>query len=79
MKFFQYTSFFNEKFSFYFLKTSYKLIKQTIMNEKKLTDKEKIDAILENFHLNLAEFSRILGVKIDDISEHLKTITQMKK
>lgn len=37
------------------------------MNEKKITDKEKIDAILENFHLNLAEFSRILGVKIDDI------------
>ena len=37
------------------------------MNKKKLTDKEKIDAILEKFQINLAEFSRILDVKLDTI------------
>lgn len=37
------------------------------MNEKILTDKEKIDAILEKFQINLAEFSRNLDVKLDII------------
>lgn len=37
------------------------------MTEKKLTDKEKIDAILQQFHINLAEFSRKLDVKTDTI------------
>lgn len=37
------------------------------MNKKNLTDKEKIDAILERFQINLAEFSRILDVKLDTI------------
>lgn len=37
------------------------------MNEKILTDKEKIDAILEKFQINLAEFSRNLDVKLDTI------------
>jgi hypothetical protein len=37
------------------------------MNEKKLNDKEKIEAILEKFQLNLAEFSRNIDVKLDTI------------
>lgn len=37
------------------------------MNKKKLTDKEKIDAIWEKFQINFAEFSRILDVKLDTI------------
>lgn len=37
------------------------------MNKKKLTDKEKIDAILEKFQINFAEFSRLLDVKLDTI------------
>lgn len=37
------------------------------MTEKNLTDKEKIDAILQQFHINLAEFSRKLDVKTDTI------------
>lgn len=37
------------------------------MAKKNLTDKEKIDAILEKFQINFAEFSRILDVKLDTI------------
>lgn len=37
------------------------------MNEKKITDKEKIDEILKYFHLSLADFSRKLDVKYDTI------------
>lgn len=37
------------------------------MNAKNLNDKEKIEAILEKFQLNLAEFSRNIDVKLDTI------------
>lgn len=37
------------------------------MNNENLNDKEKIEAILEAFQLNIAEFSRKIDVKLDTI------------